>query len=113
VGPFGFCDGTFDRHVVYFSVVVLSLSLAFKVCIGASGDCEFCAMGWEGFILLLGFLDLSWRWRWCIIFSFYFGIAVLRWIGSLRNCWRVSYLRSWWGYVICGTCGACGWFVVA
>jgi hypothetical protein len=110
---FGLCDGTFDDHVVYFSVVVTTLSLGFEVCIGAFGDCEDCVMGWEGFVLLLGFLDLWWRWRWRIIFGFYLGVVVLHWIGNLRNCWRVCYLWSWWGYVICGTCGGCGWFVVA
>jgi hypothetical protein len=55
---FGLCNGTFDSHVVYLSVVVPALSLAFEVCIRASNDCKDCDMGWEGFVMLLGFLDL-------------------------------------------------------
>jgi hypothetical protein len=56
--PLGLCDCTFDNHNVYFSVVIPTISLAFKVCVGILGNCKDCAMGCEGFALLLGFLDL-------------------------------------------------------
>jgi hypothetical protein len=57
VRPLGLCDWTFDNRMVYFSIVILALSHAFKVYVGNFGNCEDCAMGWEGFALLLGFLD--------------------------------------------------------
>jgi hypothetical protein len=50
-------NGAFDNYVIYFSVVVLALSLGVKVCIGAPGDCKDCAVSWEDFSLLL---ELCW-----------------------------------------------------
>jgi hypothetical protein len=62
VRPLGLGNGVFDSYVIYFSVIVPALSLGVKVGIGTSGNCKDCAMGWKGFVWLLGFLDLWWRW---------------------------------------------------
>jgi hypothetical protein len=43
-------------------------------------------MGWEGFILLLGFLELRRRWRWWIVFNLDLGVAILLWISDLQDC---------------------------
>jgi hypothetical protein len=51
-------NGAFDTYVIYFSVIVPALSLGVKVGIGTSDNCEDCAMYWESFIWLLGFLGL-------------------------------------------------------
>jgi hypothetical protein len=58
VRPLGLGNGAFDCYVIYFSIIVLMLLLGVKVGIGTSGNCEDCAMGWEGFVWLLGFLGL-------------------------------------------------------
>jgi hypothetical protein len=95
VRPFGLGNGTFDDYMIYFSVIVSSLSLDVKIGIRDSSDCKDCAIGWESFILLLGLLDLwrRWRWRRLVGFSFNLGVAVvLRWVSDLWNCWRVCYL---------------------
>jgi hypothetical protein len=63
-------NGSFDRYMIYFSVVVSALSLGVKVGIGTSDDYKDCAMSWEGSTLLLGFLGLRWRWWWWISFIF-------------------------------------------
>jgi hypothetical protein len=107
VRPFFFCDWTFDIHMVYFPVVIPTLLLAFEVCARTLGNGEDCPMGWEGFVLQLGFLDLRRRWRWWVVFNLNLGVAILLWIGDLRDCCRVCHLRSWWGYVICKTCEGC------
>jgi hypothetical protein len=52
--PFGLSNGAFDSYVIYFSVIVPALSHGVKICIGNFGNCEDCAMNWEGFVLLLG-----------------------------------------------------------
>jgi hypothetical protein len=57
VRPLGLGNGTFYIYMIYFSVIVLALSLGVKVSIGASGDCNDCGMSWGSFVLLLGFLD--------------------------------------------------------
>jgi hypothetical protein len=64
-------NGVFDSYMIYFSVIVLMLSLGVKVDIGTSGNCKDCAMGWEDFVWLLGFLGLWRRWGWWIDFIFY------------------------------------------
>jgi hypothetical protein len=48
--------------MTYFSVVISALSLGVKVGVGASGDCEDCAMGGDGIGLLGRLLDLWRRW---------------------------------------------------
>jgi hypothetical protein len=52
VRPLGFDDGTFNSHVVDLSIIVSSLSLIFKVGIGASSDGEDCVVGGEIVALL-------------------------------------------------------------
>jgi hypothetical protein len=69
--------------MIYFPVVVSVLSLGFKVSIGGSGDCKDCAVSWKSFVLLLGFLDLWWRWGWWIGFGFDSGIIVWCWVSDL------------------------------
>jgi hypothetical protein len=59
---FGLSDGAFDSYMIYFSVVISALSLGVKVGVGASGDCEDCAMGGDGIRLLGRLLDLWQRW---------------------------------------------------
>jgi hypothetical protein len=66
VRPLGLGNGAFDNHMIYFSIIVPSLSLGFKVGIGASDDCKDYTMGWESFVQLMGFLNLWRRWRWWI-----------------------------------------------
>jgi hypothetical protein len=51
VRPFGLCDWTFDNHVVYFPVVIPTLSLAFELYAGTPSNGEDSPTGWEGFIL--------------------------------------------------------------
>jgi hypothetical protein len=51
VRPFGLCDCTFDNHVVYFPVVIPTLSLAFELYAGTPANGEDSPTGWEGFIL--------------------------------------------------------------
>jgi hypothetical protein len=60
VRPLGLGNGVFNSYMIYFSVVVSALSLGAKVNIGVPGDCKDFVVSWEGFGLLLGFLDL-WR----------------------------------------------------
>jgi hypothetical protein len=108
VRPFGLGDGAFDSCMLYFSIVISTLSLGVKIDIGASGDCKDCAMSWESFILLSGFLDLWRRWKWWVGFSFDLRVgAILRWVSNLRNYWRVCYLWGWVGYVIFGDGEGC------
>jgi hypothetical protein len=83
----------FDSYMIYFSVIISALSLGVKISVGASGD---CAMGWEGVVLLLGLLDLFWRWRRSVGFDFDLEVGVvLRCVGDLWNCWMGCYLGSW------------------
>jgi hypothetical protein len=48
VGPFCLGNGTFDGDMVDLAIIVLALSLGFKVGIRASGDCEDHTMSREG-----------------------------------------------------------------
>jgi hypothetical protein len=73
VRPHGLGNGAFDNYVIYFSVIVLALSLDVKVGNETSDNCKDCAMSWEGFTLLLGFLGFWRRWGWWIGFIFYLG----------------------------------------
>jgi hypothetical protein len=94
--PLGLGNGAFDNYVIYFSVIVPALLLGVKVGIETSSNCKNCAMGWEGFVSLLGFLGLWRRWGWWIGFIFYLGVIVLHWVGNLRNCWGICNLWRWW-----------------
>jgi hypothetical protein len=58
VRPLGSGNGAFDDYVIYFSIIVSALPLGVKVSTGTSSNCKDCAMSWEGFILMLGFLVL-------------------------------------------------------
>jgi hypothetical protein len=104
VRPLGLGNVAFDSYVIYFSVIVRALSLGVKVDIGTFGNCKDCAMGWEGFVLLLGLLGLWQRWGCWIGFIFYLGVIVLHWIGNLWNCWGICNLWRWrrvrnlWGW---------------
>jgi hypothetical protein len=64
VGPLGVGNGAFDSYAIDFSIIVPTLSLGVKVSIGTSCNCKDCAMGWEGFVSLLGLLGLWQRWGW-------------------------------------------------
>jgi hypothetical protein len=70
-------DGAFNRYMVYFLVVISTLSLGVKVDVETSGDCEDCTVGGEGIILLMRFLNLWWRWRQWIGFSFNLRVGVV------------------------------------
>jgi hypothetical protein len=63
VGPFGLGDWAFDGYMVNLSIVISVLSLGVEISVGASGNCEDCAMGGEGFGLLRRLLDL-WQSLW-------------------------------------------------
>jgi hypothetical protein len=94
VRPLGLGNGAFDSYVIYYSVIVLALSLGVKIDIGSPGDCKDCAMSWEGFILLMGFLDLWKRWRRWVGFGFDLGIVVIfGWVGD--DIWYHGYHVSW------------------
>jgi hypothetical protein len=95
VRPLGLGDGAFNSYVIYFSVIVPVPSLGVKVGIRTSGECKECAMCWEVFIWLLGFLGLWRRWGWWIVFVLNLGVIVLHWVGDLRNCLGVCNLWSW------------------
>jgi hypothetical protein len=72
--------------MIYFSIIVSTLSLGVKVYIGTSGDCKDCDMSWEGSTLLLGLLGLWQRLWWWIDFIFDLGVIVLHWVGDLWSC---------------------------
>jgi hypothetical protein len=95
VRPLDLGDGTFDNHVIYFSIIVSALPLGVKVCIRTTGNCKSCAMSWEGFTLLLGYLGLWWRLWWWVGFLFDLRVVVLHWVGDLWSCWGVCNLWSW------------------
>jgi hypothetical protein len=105
VGPFGLSDGAFDNYMIYFSVVISTLSFGVEISIGTFSNCEDCAVGGEGFRLLWGFLDLWWRWWLRVGFCLDLGL-VLFGIGYVICGTAV-------GYVICGVCEGCGWLVLA
>jgi hypothetical protein len=70
--------------MIYFSVIISLLSLCVEIGVGAPSDCKDCAVRWESFDLLLGLLDLWWRWRWWVGFSFDLGVGgPLRWVSDL------------------------------
>jgi hypothetical protein len=88
MGPFGLSNEAFDGYMVYFSVVIFTLSLGVKVSIGTPNDCEDCTMSGEGINLLQGFLDLRWGWMWWVGFGFDLGVGVsCCWVCDLWNCW--------------------------
>jgi hypothetical protein len=64
VGQLGLGDGTFDHYMIYFSVVVPTLSLGIGFIIGATNDCKDCIVSWESFTILLWFLDFQQGWGW-------------------------------------------------
>jgi hypothetical protein len=86
VGPFCLGNRTFDDVVVDLMIIISAMSFGFKIGIGASSDCADHVMGWESFDLLLGFLDLWWRWWLWVGFCFYLGVCVIL-------CWRICYAR--------------------
>jgi hypothetical protein len=86
VRPLGLGNGAFDSYVIYFSIIVSTLPLGVEVGIETFGNCEDCAMSWEGCILLLGFLGLWWRLWWRIGFVFDLGVIVFQWVGDLWSC---------------------------
>jgi hypothetical protein len=51
-------DGAFDDNVVNLSIIVSFLPLVIKIGIGASGNCENCAMGGKVVGLLRRLVDL-------------------------------------------------------
>jgi hypothetical protein len=86
VGSLGLCDGTFDRYMVYFPVVISVLPFSVKVWIGTSSNCEDCTVGGEGIGLLRGLLDLRQRWSW-VSFCFDLRVGVIwPWVCDMRNC---------------------------
>jgi hypothetical protein len=56
--PLDLGNWAFNSYMIYFSEIVSMLSLGVKISIGAPGDYKDCVVSWEGFGLLLGFLDL-------------------------------------------------------
>jgi hypothetical protein len=83
VGPLGLGDRAFDRHMIFFSVVVSALSPGAGFSIGATNYCKYCTMGWESFALLLWFLDF--QWGWWVGFDCDLRVVILCWVGVLRN----------------------------
>jgi hypothetical protein len=60
--------------MIYFSIIVSALLLGVEVGIRNSENYKDCAISWEGFALLLGFLGVRWRLWWWIVFVFYLGL---------------------------------------
>jgi hypothetical protein len=85
--PLYLCNGAFDSYVIYFSIIVSALSFGVELDIGTSDNYKDCAISWECFILLLGFLGLWQRLWWWISFIFDLGLLFCTWL------------------VICGTAG--------
>jgi hypothetical protein len=58
-------------------------------------------VGWESFILLLGFFDLRPRWGggWALFFDLR---VILHWLSYLWDCWGICYLWSWWRLRVVG-----------
>jgi hypothetical protein len=84
VGPFGLGDGAFNNYMIYFSIVISVLSLGVKIGVGASDNCEDCAMGEKGFKLLWRFLDLWRRWWRLVDLGLDLGIVtVWHWVCDL------------------------------
>jgi hypothetical protein len=87
MGPFGLSGGAFDSYVIYFSVVISTLSFGIEIGVGASGNCEDSVVGGEGFKLLWGFLDLWQRWKQRVGFCLDLRISVVwHWVCDLRHC---------------------------
>jgi hypothetical protein len=86
VRPLCLCNRAFDDYMIYFSIIFSVLPLGVEVGIGTSGNYKDCAMSWEGFALLLGFLGLWWRSRWWIDFIFYLRVIVLPLVSDLWSC---------------------------
>jgi hypothetical protein len=95
VRPLGLGNGAFDNYMIYFSIIVLALSLGVKVGIGTFGNCKDCAMGLGrlclaarvlGFVAEVGVVD------WL---HFLFGVIVLHWVGNLQNCWGIYNVWRW------------------
>jgi hypothetical protein len=95
VGPFGLDNGAFDNDVVNLPVIVLMLPLGIKISVGASGDCQDCAMCGESINLLWRFLDLWWRLGGGLGSILIWGLALF----------AIGYVMcgTGGGYVICGT----------
>jgi hypothetical protein len=62
--------------MIDLAIIISVLSFGFKIGIGAFGDCENYVMSWESFGLLLGFLDLWWRWWLWVGFCFHLGFVL-------------------------------------
>jgi hypothetical protein len=52
MGPFGLGYGAFDGDMIDLSIIVSELSLGIKIGVGASSDCEDCAVGGKGIRML-------------------------------------------------------------
>jgi hypothetical protein len=77
VGLFGLSNRTFNSDVIDLPVKITMLSLGVEVGVGTSGNCDDCAMGGEGAGLLRRFLDLRWRCRRWVGFSFDLRVGVV------------------------------------
>jgi hypothetical protein len=96
VGQFGLCNGTFYGDMINMSVIIMMMSLGIEVSVGTSDNCKDCALCGESVSLLWKFLDLKWRWRWWIGFSFDLrGGVVWHGVCYLWHRQGVCYLWSW------------------
>jgi hypothetical protein len=86
VGPLGLGDRAFDNDMVNRPVIVSTMSLGIKIYIGASGNCQDCAMGGENVDLLRTFLDLWWGLGWWIAFCFDLGVGVVWHVSNQVVC---------------------------
>jgi hypothetical protein len=73
VRPLSCCHWAFDRHMIYFVMVVSSLFFVIESQFGAAGDCVDGSEGWEIGALLDRLLILWWRLRWIVWFCFWLG----------------------------------------
>jgi hypothetical protein len=60
--PFGSHNGAYYCYVIDLAIMLLLLSLVFKVQVGASNDGVYGSEGWEIGNLLGRLLVLLWRW---------------------------------------------------
>jgi hypothetical protein len=75
--PFHLGNGIFDNNVIDLPIIVSALSLGIKIDVGASDDYEDWTLGGEGIGLLQRFLDLRWRLRRWVSFSFDLWVGVV------------------------------------
>jgi hypothetical protein len=105
-------DWTLDRYMVNMAIMLLLLSLVFKIQIGASSDGVYGSEGWKIGCLLGRLLVLLWRWRWITWLYFWLScMGTCHGIHYLHGCRRIGDCWLWCVDLIC-MCSIIVWLVV-